>query len=369
MAGSERVIEQVLECYPEADLFCTVDFLSGEEREFLKGRPVRTSFIQNLPFARKHFRNYLPLMPLAIEQHDLSSYDLVISSHHAVAKGVITGPDQLHVSYIHSPIRYAWDLQHQYLKESGLDKGLKSFLARTILHYLRILDTRTANGVDSYIANSTFIARRIEKVYRRQSTVISPPVDIDRFTPSLQKEDYYLAASRMVPYKRMDLIVTAFSRMPSRHLIMAGSGPELPRIKSLVKDLDARNITLLNHQPQDELIRLLQKAKAFVFAACEDFGILPVEAMACGTPVIAYGRGGVLDTVRDLSDPNPTGVLFPDQTQESLISAVETFERESARILPTVCRIQAEKFGRDRFRKEFMDFVETQWTQHSKQLG
>ena len=366
ISGAERVLEQILECYPQTDLFCTVDFLPEEDRGFLNGRVVRTSFIQGLPFAQRHFRNYLPIMPLAVEQHDLSAYDLVISNHHAVAKGVITGPDQLHVSYINSPIRYAWDLQHQYLKQSGLEKGPKSWAARIMLHYMRLWDTRTANGVDAYIANSKFIARRIKKVYRRPSTVIHPPVDVDRFVPVETKDSYYLAASRMVPYKRMDLIATAFSMMPERRLIMAGSGPETPRIKALLRKLNAKNITLLEHQPQNELISLLQKARAFVFAAEEDFGILPVEAMACGTPVIAYGKGGALDTIRGLSDPDPTGVFFNTQTTNSLIEAVEAFEREGSRIRFRSCRTQAENFSRERFRREFMNFIEEEWERHTK---
>ena len=366
ISGAERFLEQILECYPQADLFCTVDFLPEEDRGFLNGRVVRTSFIQGLPFAQRHFRNYLPIMPLAVEQHDLSAYDLVISNHHAVAKGVITGPDQLHVSYINSPIRYAWDLQHQYLKQSGLEKGPKSWAARIMLHYMRLWDTRTANGVDAYIANSKFIARRIKKVYRRPSTVIHPPVDVDRFVPVETKDSYYLAASRMVPYKRMDLIATAFSMMPERRLIMAGSGPETPRIKALLRNLNAKNITLLEHQPQNELISLLQKARAFVFAAEEDFGILPVEAMACGTPVIAYGKGGALDTIRGLSDPDPTGVFFNTQTTHSLIEAVEAFEREGSRIRFRSCRTQAENFSRERFRREFMNFIEEEWERHTK---
>ena len=366
ISGAERVLEQILECYPQADIFCTVDFLPKEDRGFLKGRVIQTSFIQTLPFARKHFRNYLPIMPLAVEQHDLSAYDLVISNHHAVAQGVITGPDQLHVSYINSPIRYAWDLQHQYLKQSGLEKGPKSWAARIMLHYMRLWDTRTANGVDAYIANSKFIARRIKKVYRRPSTVIHPPVDVDRFVPVETKDSYYLAASRMVPYKRMDLIATAFSMMPERRLIMAGSGPETPRIKALLRNLNAKNITLVEHQPQNELISLLQKARAFVFAAEEDFGILPVEAMACGTPVIAYGKGGALDTIRGLSDPDPTGVFFNTQTTNSLIEAVEAFEREGSRIRFRSCRTQAENFSRERFRREFMNFIEEEWERHTK---
>ena len=366
ISGAERVLEQILECYPQADLFCTVDFLPEEDRGFLNGRVVRTSFIQGLPFAQRHFRNYLPIMPLAVEQHDLSAYDLVISNHHAVAKGVITGPDQLHVSYINSPIRYAWDLQHQYLKQSGLEKGPKSWAARIMLHYMRLWDTRTANGVDAYIANSKFIARRIKKVYRRPSTVIHPPVDVDRFVPVETKDSYYLAASRMVPYKRMDLIATAFSMMPERRLIMAGSGPETPRIKALLRNLNAKNITLVEHQPQNELISLLQKARAFIFSAEEDFGILPVEAMACGTPVIAYGKGGALDTIRGLSDPDPTGVFFNTQTTNSLIEAVEAFEREGSRIRFRSCRTQAENFSRERFRREFMNFIEEEWERHTK---
>ena len=366
ISGAERVLEQILECYPQADLFCTVDFLPEEDRGFLKGRLIQTSFIQTLPFAQRHFRNYLPLMPLAVEQHDLSAYDLVISNHHAVAKGVITGPDQLHVSYINSPIRYAWDLQHQYLKQSGLEKGPKSWAARIMLHYMRLWDTRTANGVDAYIANSKFIARRIKKVYRRPSTVIHPPVDVDRFVPVETKDSYYLAASRMVPYKRMDLIATAFSMMPERRLIMAGSGPETPRIKALLRNLNAKNITLVEHQPQNELISLLQKARAFIFSAEEDFGILPVEAMACGTPVIAYGKGGALDTIRGLSDPDPTGVFFNTQTTNSLIEAVEAFEREGSRIRFRSCRTQAENFSRERFRREFMNFIEEEWERHTK---
>lgn len=365
-AGSEHVLEQILECYPYADLFCIVDYLLEESRGFLKGRTIQTSFIQNLPFARKHFRNYLLLMPLAVEQHDLSSYDLVISSHHAVAKGVITGPDQLHISYVHSPIRYAWDLQNQYLKESGLEKGMKSWIARSILHYLRLWDIRTSNGVDAYIANSSFIARRIEKIYRRESFVISPPVDLERFTPVEDKDDYYLAVSRMVPYKRMDLIVAAFALMPNRQLIMAGSGSEKSRIMAMIKDLNAKNITLLDHLPQEKLVQLLQKARALVFAACEDFGILPVEAMACGTPVVAYGRGGVRDSVRGLSDPDPTGVFFNTQTTNSLIEAVEAFEREGSRIRFRSCRTQAENFSRERFRREFMNFIEEEWERHTK---
>ncbi|MFN5864370.1 MAG: glycosyltransferase, partial [Pseudanabaena sp.] len=219
-SGSERVVEQILNLFPHADLFALVDFLEDSHRGYIHNKQVTTTFIQNLPFAKNKFRQYLPLMPLAIEQLDLSEYDLIISSSHAVAKGVLTSPHQLHISYVHSPIRYAWDLQHQYLQESNLEKGIKSWLARWILHQIRIWDTRTANGVDHFIANSQFIARRIQKVYRRDAQVIYPPVDFDNYTLCEQKQDFYLTASRLVPYKRVDLIVEAFSQMRDRQLIV-----------------------------------------------------------------------------------------------------------------------------------------------------
>jgi glycosyltransferase involved in cell wall biosynthesis len=205
-AGAERVLQQMLLVFPDADIYCLLDFLPASEREFLGGRSVHTSFLQCLPGAGRHYRSLLPLMPYAVEQFDLSQYDLVISSSYAVAKGVLTGPHQLHVCYCHSPIRYAWDLQHQYLRESGLSRGLRSAMARYILHRIRLWDVRSSNGVDWFIAGSHFVSRRIAKFYRRRSVVIYPPVDVDAFTPGDRREDFYVTASRMVPYKRIDLI-------------------------------------------------------------------------------------------------------------------------------------------------------------------
>ncbi|EFR41455.1 glycosyltransferase, group 1 family protein [Selenomonas sp. oral taxon 137 str. F0430] len=301
-AGAERVLEQILKLYPEADLFCLVDFLPNDRRDFILNKKTNPSFIQNLPFAKTKYRSYLPFMPIAIEQLDVSAYDLVISSSHAVAKGILTGPNQIHISYVHSPMRYAWDLQHQYLKQAGLQRGLKSWLARAILHYMRMWDYRTANGVDHFIANSRFIAKRVKKVYGREATVIYPPVDVSAYTLCEQKEDFYLTASRLVPYKRVDLIVEAFTAMPEKRLVVIGDGPEFGKIKKKA----GSNVTLLGYQPFEVLRDKMQKAKAFVFAAEEDFGIIPVEAQACGTPVIAYGRGGALETVI----PGRTGVFF-----------------------------------------------------------
>ncbi|OLL31675.1 glycosyl transferase [Burkholderia sp. SRS-W-2-2016] len=351
-AGAEKVLKNIIECFPNADIFSIVDFL--EDRECVKGKSVNTSFIQRLPFARRKYRAYLPLMPIAIEQLDLSSYDLVISSSHAVAKGVLTGPNQVHISYVHSPIRYAWDLQHQYLRESNLNTGLRSAMARVLLHYIRGWDSRSANGVDHLVANSQFIARRIKKAYQRDATVIYPPVDLAKMTVGTQKDDFYVTASRMVPYKRIDLIVQAFSKTPERKLVVIGDGPEMKRIKSVA----GPNVEILGHQPSDVLVDHLRRARAFVFAAEEDFGISVVEAQACGTPVIAFGRGGALESVIGLPLERPTGVFFGEQTAESLLEAVGRFEANAGLFDPRQCRKNAERFSTENFKKALMSFVD-----------
>ncbi len=356
-AGSERVLEQIMKLYPDADLFAVVEFLSPEDRSFLEGRRVTTTFIQHLPLARKHYRQYLPLMPIAIEQLDMSSYDLVISSSHAVAKGVITGPNQLHLSYVYSPIRYAWDLQHQYLREAGLTGGIRSGIARFILHYIRLWDARTALGVDAFVADSQFIARRIMKTYRRDSTTIYPPVDVNFHVPGTEKEDFYLAASRMVPYKRMPLIIEAFNQMPDKKLVVVGDGPDFNRAKALAKS----NVKLLGFQPTLTLRNLMQRARAFVFAAEEDFGITPIEAQACGTPVIAFGRGGAMETVLSFDEhPQPTGVFFDEQSVDSIVAAVERFEAQAHLLTSENCWRNAQRFSEQRFREEFKTFVTAQ---------
>jgi glycosyltransferase involved in cell wall biosynthesis len=350
--GAEKVLKNIIECFPNADIFSIVDFL--EDRECVKGKSVNTSFIQRMPFARRRYRAYLPLMPIAIEQVDLSAYDLVISSSHAVAKGVLTGPNQIHISYVHSPIRYAWDLQHQYLRESDLSTGIKSIMARVLLHYIRGWDSRSANGVDHLLANSHFIARRIKKAYQRDSTVIYPPVDLANLSLGTQKEDFYVTASRMVPYKRIDLIVKAFSQTPERRLVVIGDGPEMKKIKSVA----AENVTILGHQPFEVLVDHLRRARAFVFAAEEDFGISVVEAQACGTPVIAFGRGGVLESVIGLPLERPTGVFFGEQTVESLLEAVNRFEDHAHLFDPRQCRRNAERFSSENFKTALMSFID-----------
>ncbi|MDE9461691.1 glycosyltransferase family 4 protein [Xenorhabdus bovienii] len=358
-AGSEQVSSAILNLYPTTNMYSVVDFLTDSQRSHFNNiRPV-TTFIQKLPGARKHYQKYLPLMPLAIEQLDVSNVDVVISSSHAVAKGILTGPDQLHISYVHSPMRYAWDLQHQYLRESGINKGFKGLITKWLLHKLRLWDYRTANGVDHFVANSHFIARRIKKVYGRDATVIYPPVAIEHFPCIEQKEDFYFTASRMVPYKKMDLIVEAFTQMPDKQLVVIGDGSEYKRIATLAKGHS--NITLLGYQPFDVLKSHMQRAKAFVFAAEEDFGITPVEAQACGTPVIAFGKGGALETVRPLGSDMPTGLFFEEQNVTSLCSAVERFEYDIKLIQPQFCRKNAERFSETRFAQEFSSFVEDKW--------
>ena len=372
-AGSEKVLEQILLMYPQADLYSVVDFLPEGERAFLHGRRPRTSFIPRLPGARKRFRSYLPLMPIAMEQHDLSGYDLVISSNHAVAKSVITGPDQLHLSYVHSPMRYAWDLQHQYLREAGMVGGLKGAVARGLLHYLRQCDLASANRVDRFVANSAFIARRVAKVYRREAEVVHPPVDVRRFALREQKEDFYLAASRLVPYKCMPMIVAAFAKMPQRRLVVIGDGPDMPRVRAAAAG--AGNVSVLGYAADEVLVDHMQRARALVFAAEEDFGIAPVEAQACGTPVIAFGRGGSLETVRGLgSHPEPTGLWFSEQSEAAIVEAVQRFETAAGpanvgavgaagprAFSPRACRAHAERFAPELFRARLGALVEGTW--------
>jgi glycosyltransferase involved in cell wall biosynthesis len=364
-AGAERILEQLLLCYPGADLFSIVDFLDSDLRKkhFLNKKAI-TSFIQRLPFARKKHYLYLPLMPLAVEQFDLTSYDLIISVSHAVAKGVITGPDQLHISYVCSPMRYIWDLQHQYLREANVDRGVRSWVMRFIFHKMRLWDLRTVNSVDHFASISHFIARRIQKFYHRDSTVIYPPVDVDAFSFAANKEDFYLTASRMMPYKKIDLIVEAFSKFPCKKLIVIGDGYAMNKIRKLAK----KNVELMGFQPFSVLRDYMQKAKAFIFAAEEDFGIAPLEAQACGTPVIAYGRGGALETIRGLESEKPTGVFFYEQSVESLCNAITSFEGNVGLFSQENCRSNALRFAPNNFCQQFKKLIEMRWQQHKEKI-
>ncbi len=354
--GGERVLEQMIALYPAANVYTSIDVLAERDRAFLKGKQPVTTFAQRSRLVRTHHRQFLPLLMLAVEQLDVSDAELVLSSSSAIAKGVLTGPEQLHVSYVHSPMRYAWDLQHQYLRDAGLDAGLRGLLARWLLHKARLWDVRTANGVDHFIANSQFIARRIWKAYRREATVIYPPVDVAAFALREHKEDFYLAASRLVPYKKVPAIVEAFRALPDRRLVVVGDGGDMRR----VREVAGRNVEILGYQPTAALRDLMQRAKAFVFAAEEDFGIAPVEAQACGTPVIAYGRGGARETVR-AGSPEPTGLFFEAQTPAAIAAAVLRFEREQHRYVPAACRVNAQRFAVDVFNARYSGFVAACW--------
>ena len=353
-AGAERVLEEIINIFPQADLFSMIDLIPEGQRDFLHNKKVTTSFVQGLPGGlRNRYRAFLPLMACAVEQFDLGQYDLIISSSYAVAKGVLTGPNQLHICYCHSPMRYAWDLQHQYLRESKIEASLKGLVARIFLHYLRMWDGINQQRVDHFIANSRFVQKRIEKFYRRQAAVIHPPVDTERFFPTYRKGGYYLAASRMVPYKMMGMIVEAFAKMPHRELRVIGNGPEF---KNIFKRATP-NVKMLSYQPDDVMVQEMQGAKAFIFAAEEDFGILPVEAQACGTPVIAYGKGGAKETVI----PGRTGLFFHEQTPEALCSCVERFELDEHRFDPRAIRAHAEKFSSQIFRERMEQEVTALW--------
>lgn len=351
--GAERVLDQILDLYPHARLFSLVNFSEPTQSELIKSRATGTTFIQTLPFARRHFRKYLQFWPIAIEQIDLSEFDVVISSHYAVANGCITGPQQLHLSYTHSPMRYIWDLQHQYLAETGMGRGLMGIYVRSVLHQLRKWDAGAAQRVEQFAVNSSFVARRVRKYYNRDSQVIHPPVDVKHFQLQHKKDDYYIAVSRLVPYKRTDLIVKAFNAMPDRRLVVIGDGPDLATLRRIARP----NVSILGYQSNEEVRDKLAKARAFLFAGVEDFGITPLEAQACGTPVIGLGSGGLLETVQGLESDNPTGVFFQRQTSEAIIEAVEQFERLRGDFDPNQCRANALRFDVPVFRERFADFV------------
>ena len=350
-AGSERCVESFTNIWQDAPVFTLVDFLSEDERRIiLKGKKANTSFIQKLPFARTQHRKYLPLFPLAIEQFDLNAYDLVLSSSHAVAKGVLTNSYQLHICYCYTPMRYAWDLYHTYLKEAGLLSGISGLTAKMILHKLRAWDIISSNRVDHFIAISNHISKRIKKTYNRDSVVIYPPVDVHLFECRSDKEDFYLTASRMVSYKRIDIIVEAFSAMPDKKLVIIGEGPEMKKIKSKA----GKNVEILGYQAFDSLKSYMQKAKAFIFAAEEDFGIIAVEAMACGTPVIALNKGGASETVSD----NNTGILFDHQSPQSVKEAVLKFESIQDKFDSSIIRAHSLQFSRNIFEEKIKHFID-----------
>jgi glycosyltransferase involved in cell wall biosynthesis len=352
--GGERVLAQICQVFPDAELYSLVDFLSDADRRKLDGRRARTSFLQHVPFAKTAFRTMLPVFPRAIEALDVSAYDLVLSSSHAVAKGVRTHRGQLHVCYCYTPMRYAWDLQDQYLRQVRLDRGLRGALARRTLARLRAWDRAASARVDHFVAISHYIADRIRRCYGRDSTVIYPPVEAGTGAVEARHPGgAYVTVSQLVPYKRVDLLAEAFRRLPDRELIVIGEGPEQARIAAIAP----RNVRMVGALSEVERDDWLRQARAFVFAAEEDFGIAPVEAQAFGVPVIAFGRGGTAETILGLDTATPTGVLFGEQKADAITCAVRDFERNEARIRPQACRANADRFAPARFRDELRMFV------------
>lgn len=353
IGGAEQVLREILQCYPTADVFTLFDLLKPEDRQKLGFEKSHTSFLQKMPMLGKRHRSYLPLMPIAIEQFDLSRYDLVISSSYAVAKGIITGPDQVHVSYVHSPMRYAWDLQHVYLKESGYETGLKGLIARSILHRMRMWDIRTAHGPDAIITNSQFVARRVKKIYGRDASVIYPPVTLSSRTTPLPAGNHFLAASRLVPYKRIEPIVRAFNAMPDLNLVVAGEGPESERLRKLA----GPNVNFVGFVPDAELRDLMATARAFVFAAEEDFGIVLVEAQSEGAPVLALGRGGARESIAT-SGRYSTGMFFESADPGAIVDCVRSFIARESTISRQDCRERANFFSAERFRRQLVQAVD-----------
>jgi glycosyltransferase involved in cell wall biosynthesis len=355
--GSELVVQEILK-HIDADLYALIDFESTNPNSYLFQRSIGTTFLQHLPFARNGVQKYLPLLPLAIEQLDLRAYDAIISSSHTVAKGVLTSPEQMHICYCHTPMRFAWELTFDYLRSSRIGRGLPGVLTRYLLHQMRQWDVLSANRVDYFVANSQNTARRIWRCYRRPATVIYPPVDIERFPFVSEKQDFYVTVSRLVSYKQVSLIVRAFNQL-KKPLVVIGTGPEIKQIRNLAQS----HIQVLGAQPNQVVEHYMATAKAFVYAAYEDFGIALVEAQACGTPVIAYGAGGALETVRSIwQHPDTgTGIFFSTQTEAALIEAIEKFELYQKAFQPEWIRTHATQFAAEVFSEKFLTFLDKSW--------
>lgn len=359
VGGSDKVVKAILDVFPDADIYTLVAKKDVCDELGIPWEKVHTSFIKKMPLGTKKHRAYLPLFPFAIEQFDLRGYDVIIYSSHCVAKGILTKADQLHICYCHSPIRYCWDMYNEYLEESHLDKGFKSWLVHLMLHPIRQFDAIAGNRVDYYISNSDYVGQRIRKTYRRKATTIHPNIDISNFELCKDKQEYYLASSRLVAYKKIDTIIEAFNKMPDKKLVVIGGGPNLEAYRKLAKD----NVIVMGYLPFDVLKEKMQHAKAFVFAADEDFGMIHIKTQSCGTPVIAYGHGGSLETVNG----GKTELFFNDQTSEAIVEAVNKFEAMGLQpFAPVDCRQWAEGFSKERFKREIKEFVEEKYEEFKK---
>ncbi|MCK0197272.1 glycosyltransferase [Ancylobacter sp. 6x-1] len=357
--GGERVLAELCKITGSTDVYTLFDFLTADVKEdFFPGVSFHTSAADRLPLIEKYYRSLFFLCPFLIEQFDVTQHDAVISSSAAFARGVLTRPDQPHLCYVHSPVRYAWDEQFSYLSEGRLGYGPKGLLFRHMLHNLRIWDTRTAHGPDVMLANSCYVRDRIRRIYGRDAEVVHPPVPID---PSgseyiATKDDYYVTASFLAPYKRTDLVIRAFNEMPTRRLVVVGDGQQARSLRSLAT---GSNIEFTSYLPRPDYVSTVGHARALVFAGCEDFGIAMAEAQAYGTPVIAFGRGGARDIVRPLgSSTEPTGLLFRQQTVESIKDAIGCFEVNESDISPDACWLNATRFSPERFRVQIEQAME-----------
>lgn len=352
-AGAEKCLKEFNKLYDDADVYSIVDFLTSQDREnILDGKQTTNSFIQKFPFAKKHFRKYISLFPLAIENLDLKGYDVVLSDSYAFAKGVLPRDNQLHICYCHTPMRFIWDMYFEYINDYKI-KGLMALILKYQLHKLRIWDVTSSNNVDFFIANSKYVQKRIAKIYKRDSKVIYPPVDTDYFTLETQKEDYYLVVSRLVPYKKVDLIVKTFSTLQDKKLIVIGDGDELDSIKNIATP----NVEVLGYQSKESIKSHMQKAKAFIFAGLEDFGIVMAEAQSCGTPVICLDRGGSSEIVED----KKTGVYFKEQTIKDIQKAIEKFETLTFDY--NYISQNAQRFSKERFKDEIDSFIKEKYEQ------
>ncbi|GAB4361948.1 MAG: glycosyltransferase family 4 protein [Oricola sp.] len=345
--GGERVLSRICGLFPNSEVFTLFDFLPAEiKEEFFPDVEFHTSFANRLPLVDRYYRALFFLGPFLIEQFDVTGFDFVISSSAAFARGVLTRPDQPHMCYVHSPVRYAWDEQFSYLQQGRLGFGPKGMLFRYMLHNLRMWDTRTAHGPDMMIANSSYVRSRIRNIYGRNAEVIHPPVACQEFECVTDKDDYYVCASFLAPYKRADLVVRAFNEMEDRRLVVVGSGPQLKELQAIARP----NVEFAGHLSRADYIRTLSHARAMIFAGCEDFGIAMAEAQAGGTPLLAFGRGGARDIVRPLgAASDPTGMLFSRQSVDAVKDVVERFERDGGPIRPEACSSNAARFSEERF--------------------
>jgi len=356
MRGGEKCLEILCELYPEADLF-TLLYNKDRLSKAIEGMKIKTSFIQNLPGASKYYRYYLPLFPPAIERLNLKGYDLVISTSHCVAKGILPMPESLHISYCFTPMRYIWDMQFDYFKtpNKGGMGGCRGLLVSLLTSYLRLWDAASSPRVDCFIAISKHVQTRIKRYYGRESEVVYPPVNCDFFHPApdaAREGDYYLMVTAMAPYKRVDLAIEAFNRL-GKPLLIVGDGPELKGLQKKAK----KNIEFLGWKDDEKVRDTYRGCKAFLFPGKEDFGITPLEAQACGKPVIAYGEGGALETVVPFPQKQATGIFFASQSAESLIEAVQWFERNGDRFDPQAMRRNALSFDRAVFREKMYSLV------------